>query len=290
MRQYLRKVIATFTGSGGEYKVEKLRIEFDVTKTVSSNQNTATIKIYNMSKDNRTKIKDEFDRVRLEAGYQGTLGAKGNVGVIFDGHIRDIAHDRDDVDIVTTIECGDGDKSARSGTISYTFPKGTKPKDMIKRILKEMPDVEEGELKGLDDLPAYDRPVVACGSCTRELDKIGRTHKLHWSVQDGALEVIPGDGYIDDNVVISAQTGMIGVPSITDNGIKVETLLNPQLRCNRTIEVKSEVLDMNDKPEKYRISGLTFSGDNMDGDFTAAILGERIDGKKVDTGKKPKAE
>lgn len=286
MRQWLRKVICTFTGSGGEYKVEDLRIEFDVTKNVSSSQNTATLKIFNMNKANRKKIKEEFDHVKVEAGYQGTLGAKGNVGIIFDGQIRDVQHDRDDVDIVTTITCGDGDKAARTGAISKTFPAGTKPKDMVEELVKNMPDVSKGEWQGLDDLPAYDRPVVMCGPCSRELDKIGRTHDMFWSVQDGALEIIPTDGYIQGGeVVVSAQTGMLGVPSITDNGVKVDTLLNPQLRINRTVKVKSEVLEMNDAPERYRISGLSFSGCNIDGDFKASIHGERIDGKKVDKGK-----
>jgi len=182
------------------------------------------------------------------------------------------------------VECGDGDKAARTGTISLTFPKGTKPKEMIEQIQKHMPDIAKGEWQGVDDLPAYDRPVVMCGSCTRELDKIGRTHDLAWSVQDGALEIIPTDGYFDDVVVISAQTGMIGVPDITDNGIRVETLLNPQLRCNRLIEVRSETLEMNEKGTRYRISDLRFSGDNRDGDFIASIGGDKVDGKKVDNG------
>jgi hypothetical protein len=290
MRLYFRRVIARFTGSGGELKVTDLKIAFDVTKTVSSSQNTATIKIWNLKSENRHKVKKEFDRVRLEAGYQGSPGAKGNVGVIFDGHIRDVTHERDQVDIITSIECGDGDKASRKGVISKSFPKDTTPKQMIEEILKHMPDVERGEWKGIDDLPAYKRPVVMCGSCTRELDKIGRTHKRFWSVQDGALEVIPHDGYFDDVVVISPETGMVGVPSPTDNGVKVDCLLNPQLRCNRLIEVRSETLDMNEKSGRYRISGLSFSGDNRDGDFIASIHGEKVDDGRVPEVESDKAD
>lgn len=284
-RQYLRKVIATFTGKGGELKVEDLRMEFLVTKNISASQNKAAIKIYNLKQGNRTKIKEEFDAVKIEAGYQGTIGAKGNVGIIFSGQIRTVLHHRNETDIITTVECGDGDKAARTGAISKSFPKGTKPKEMLEELITKMPGVEKGEWKGVDDLPAYTRPVVMCGACSKELNKIARTHKLHWSIQDGALEIVPGDGYIDDNVVISPESGMLSVPSITDNGIRVKTLLNPQLRINRTITVKSEELEMNGAPSKYRISGLSFKGNNMDGDFEAEILGESIDGKKVDEGK-----
>lgn len=227
--------------------------------------------------------------MRFSAGYQGTLGAKGNVGVIFDGHIRDVAHKRDQTDIITTIECGDGDKGVRQGAISKSYPAGTKPKKIIEDILKQMPDVEQGSWEKIDELEEIKRPWVACGSCRRELDKLGRTHNFYWSIQDGALEIIPGDGYIDDVVVISPKTGMIGVPTLTDNGIRVECLLNPQLRCNRVVEVRSETLEMNGKDSRYRISGLTFSGDNGEsteaGDFTASIVGEAIHSDKVDEGR-----
>lgn len=285
MRQYLRKVIATFTGKGGNYVVTDLKISFEVAKKISGGPNEATIKIWNMAGGNRSKLGKELDRVRLEAGYQGTLGARGNIGVIFDGHIREVAHDREDTDIVSTIQCGDGDKAKRTGTIAKTFPAKTKPKDMVEEILKKMPDVAKGMWKGLDDLPEYKRPVTMCGPCSRELDTIGRTHGLYWSVQDGALEIIPKDGNLDGEVLISKVTGMIGVPSITDNGIKVKTLLNPQLRCNRLIRVESQILDMNSKGQKYRISGLDFAGDNRDGEFTAAIAGEEVKPQKPKGGK-----
>jgi len=49
MRLWLRNVVATFTGDGGELVVSKLKIAFDVTKTVNSSQNEATIQIWNRS-------------------------------------------------------------------------------------------------------------------------------------------------------------------------------------------------------------------------------------------------
>jgi hypothetical protein len=192
-----------------------------------------------------------------------------------------VTHRRDRTDIVTKVECGDGDKGIRQGTISKTFGAGAKPKDMVEELLKKMPEVEKGEWRGVDDLPAYPRPTVMCGSCSKELDKLGRTHGFYWSVQDGALEIIPGDQYLDDTVVISPQTGMVGVPDITDSGVKVDALLNPQLRCNRVVEVRSETLDMNEQTGRFRISGLQFQGNNRDGDFLASIEGERIEDGRV---------
>ncbi|GJD30024.1 hypothetical protein PMNALOAF_1267 [Methylobacterium adhaesivum] len=281
MTQYLRRVIATFKGDSGSYRVTDLKISFEVSKTITGTPNAAEISIWNMAGGNRSRIGKEFDRVTLQAGYEKA----GNIGIIFDGHVREVTHSRDDTDIVTKIECGDGDKAKRKGVIAKTFPAKTKPKDMVKEILKNMPDVAQGEWKGLDDLPEYKRPVTMCGPCWRELDKIGRSHKLFWSVQDGALEIIPKDGNLQDEVLISKATGMVGVPSVTDAGIKVTTLLNPQLRCNRLVKVESQILELNGKGQRYRISGLSFSGDNRDGDFHAVVQGETVKGASEGTKK-----
>lgn len=278
MRQYLRRVIVTLQGQSTTLKVTDLKIGFEIEKHVDSSANSAMIWIYNLSKANRNKINKEFERIRVEAGYEGHLGQKGNVGIIFDGQISDVLHKRDETDIVSIIEAGDGDKGLRLGTISRAFKKRTKPKEMIEAIQKEMPDVAMGELRDVDKLPETDSEVVMCGTCKRELDKLGRTYGFLWSVQDGALEVCPKNKSFDDVIVISAATGMIGQPSVSDRGLEVKTLLNPHLRIHRQVEVRSEFLEMNEMPRRYRISGLVFVGDNgiggNPGDFLAEVLAE----------------
>jgi hypothetical protein len=282
-RLWLRDITLTFSGDGGTLTVQQdargqmLHTRFRVTKTLSGSPNTATIEIANMKAESRLKIQKEFDRVRIEAGHIEA----GNKGIIFDGFLREVKHKREGADIITTVECGDGDKGHRQGVIAKTFPAGTKPKDMIEEILKQMPEVDRGTFQGLDDLPAYPRPVVMCGACRSELDKIGRTHRLYWSIQDGALEIVEGNRAINETVVISQNTGMIGVPSVTDNGIQVACILNPQIKIGRVIEVRSETLDMNDEQGRFRVSGITFAGDTHADEYMADITGERLDGEDV---------
>jgi len=274
---WIRDVEARFSGDGGDLVVRELRISFTVSKSLSGSPNTAEIKVWNLSKENRYKIKREFDRVTLEAGHV----AAGNRGIIFDGFVRDVTHQRESTDIVTTIEAGDGDKGYRQGTISKTFPAGTTPEAMVNELLDKMPDVDLGVFEGLTELPAYPRPVTMYGRVVDELNKLGRTHQFYWSVQDGALEVVKGNKAIDEVVVISQSSGMIGVPDITDNGIMVECLLNPELRIGRIVEVRSQQLEMNDAEGRFRISALDFTGDTRGNQYFARIHGERIDDGEV---------
>jgi hypothetical protein len=294
MRQYLRKVRVTFPGGfviNPDSKVAKheLKIYFNISKGVSGSANTAEIKIWNLSEDHRNSVGKELDDIILEAGYMPPEGG-GNVGILFQGQIRDVEHTRDGPDIITIISCGDGDRAFRKATISKTYPKGTPVQEVVEGIYKELEKegIKKGEWKFPDDIDAkkFKRPYSMCGACSRELNTLGRGKGFYWSVQNETMEVIPSDGHLPGVVLITPETGMINTPTITDNGVKVSALLNPEVRPNRTVKIESQTLEMNGEGGLYRVSQATYTGDNRDGTFEVSIHGEAIKGGKVDEGKK----
>lgn len=295
MKQYLRKIRFTAEGSGGKLivnpsdEVEEVQIKvvFDVTKGVSSTANSATIKVYNLKEGHRNALGKELDTITLEAGYIPPGTKKGNVGIIFHGQIRDVEHKRDGVNIVSELSCGDGDKALRKATISKTYKAGTEVKEVVDDIQKELEKqgVKKGEIKLGDKATAFKRPYTVCGSCKRELDTLGRGKDFNWSIQNGALEATPGDGFLGGVVLLTPETGLLNTPSITDNGVKVQALLNPDIRPNRRVRIESQTLEMNSQDKEYRVSECRYSGDNYNGDFIVDITGESIKGGKVDEGK-----
>jgi len=295
MRQYLRKVRLQAGGSGGSISINAggtnlhdLTIGFTVDKGISSAQNSAEIEIWNLAEANRNALGKELDDITLEAGYLPPEGG-GNVGIIFKGQIRDVMHRRDGPDIVTTLSCGEGDKAVRRASIAKTYPKGTPVETVVEDIYAqfEAEGIDRGEWKFPDELPPFKRPYTVCGGCKRELDLLGRGKGFYWSIQNGVMEIIPGDGYIGGVVILSPQTGLVDTPTITDNGVKAKALLNPEIRPNRRVQIKSETLEMNAEGGEYRVSGCTYAGDNRTGDFTVSITGEAVQGGKVDEGVKP---
>lgn len=275
-RKYIRQVRATFSGAGS-LVVTDLKMEFDIEKTISGVPNEGTLNVWNLAAINRQAVGKEFDSVTLEAGYRDM-----GMGVILKGKIREVYHRRSETEIISEIKVGDGDLAERTGFVAKTYPKNTKIKDIVYDIHKNgMPGITMGELKGLDDLPPTKRPVTIVSGTRRAMDELGRTHGFYWNYQNETLETIPADGFLDQRVVISAQTGMTGVPTITDNGISVQCLIDPAIRPNRLIEVISETLEMNGAPSIYRVNGLRYFGDNMDGDFNVDVEGERVTGGKV---------
>lgn len=294
MQQFLRKVRLQASGGGsllvnpGGLNKHDLKIQFSVSKGISGSANDATIEIWNLNEGHRNAIGKELDEIVLEAGYTPP-GGGSNVGVIFAGQMRDVEHTRDGADIVTRLTCGDGDKAFRKATTSKSFPAGTDVKTVVEELYTQLEKqgVKRGEWKFPDDMPTYKRPYAMCGGCVRELNRLGRSRGFYWSVQNGVLEIIPGDGYVGGVVVLSKETGLIDVPTITDNGVKASAMLNPEIRPNRRVQIKSEVLEMNAEGDMYRVSQCTYTGNNYEGNFEVQIHGEAVKGGKVDEGKKP---
>lgn len=292
MRQFRRKVRLSLNGgltiNPGGFNKHDLKVAFSLTKDLSSAVNSGQIEIWNLSESLRNSIGREFDRVIVEAGYLPPEGG-GNVGTIGKIDVKDVEHTREGADIITRISCGEGHKALSKTNIRKSWPAGTPIKDAIEDIFKEYEKqgVKRGEWRFPDKMQeTFKRPYAACGSCRKEMDSLGRGHGFYWSLQGDALEIVPGDGFIDGLVLITPESGMIGVPTITDNGVRVSCLLNPQIRPGRRVKVESQVLEMNAANGVYRVGSCTFSGDNREGDFSVAITAESIRGGKVDEGKK----
>lgn len=291
-RQWLRLVRVTVSGSGGsaifdggQAPADGFKIDFTVSKGIGSKQNTATVTLWNLTKSNRSKLGEEFDQITLEVGYKDT-----GLSTIFKGQIRDVTHDKSSPDISSAIECGDGDEGVNKGAASKTFPAGTKPKEIVEHLRDQMPKVEKGEIVGLDDLPAYRRPVTVFGWSARELDQLGREHGFYWSIQNGKFNAVKNTKHLGGDIVVSRESGMIGIPQETDKGVKVKTLLNPRIEPGKTIEVKSDFLDEEsgkDKRDsdagggKFRVQSVTHSGSSRGDEFYTEADANRVQGDEV---------
>jgi hypothetical protein len=64
-----------------------------------------------------------------------------------------------------------------------------------------------------------------------------------WSAQGGALVLIPDGGVrAGEAIVIGPQSGLVGIPEATDNGVVVHTLLNPDLTIGTSVLIDSSLI------------------------------------------------
>lgn len=211
-----------------------LRFRFAVRRGDNQTPNTADIRIYNVAENTAQAIEKEFTRVVLQCGYEG------NFGIIFDGQIKQVRRGRESTtDTFVDITAADGDSAYNFAITAVTLAAGSTPEDHLSELLKDMAVYGIG--KGyVPDLPGNPLPrgKVMFGMTRDELRKVAENASTNWSIQDGKFTMVPLTGYIPGEApVITAQTGLIGLPEQTQNGIKLKTLLNPNLKIGQAIKL-----------------------------------------------------
>ncbi len=236
--QYIRKAsLIVGQAEGNALDLSNLRFRFVVNRGDIQTPNTADIRVYNVSETTAQAIEKEFERVVLQCGYEG------NFGVIFDGSIKQVRRGRESqTDTYLDITAADGDSAYNFAVSALSLEAGTTPDGVISALLKSMAEfgVSQGyaPIFGNNPLP---RGKVVFGMTRDELRKVAQNTGTSWSIQDGKVNFVPETAYIAGEApVITAQTGLIGLPEQTQNGISLRVLLNPNIKIGQTVKLDNE--------------------------------------------------
>lgn len=253
---YGRKIIVKVAG----LTITEPRINFDIQRKASSTPDTCTVLIYNLSKQNEQRIRDKSDQISIEAGYQN------RTGVIFNGPVARVTRERRQLARITKIWLGVGGASPTGirGTFNMSYQRITSVRDIVKDIAASFtPPLELGPL---DAIPADLQKVTwnRTSSSALALDALLDGFDIDWYVDNGVLRFNEvGEGQPDKSRIrISPKNGLIGSPTITEEGVRIRTFLNPLLELGGTITLESEVVS-----GQFKIAELNFRGDNWDGQF-----------------------
>jgi hypothetical protein len=239
VQQYLRKaslIIGPSEGTGLD--LSTLRFKFDIRRGDLETPNSADIRVYNVSDQTSKSVENvEFSRVVIQAGYEG------NYGVIFDGQIKQVRRGRESqVDTYLDITAADGDSVYNfSMTALSLAAENSSPVDSVSAVIKGMAEfgVERGYIPDLPGDPPT-RGKVLFGMSRDEMRKLARNTQTSWSIQDGKVVMIPLTAYVPGEIpVLSAETGVIGMPEQTSNGINLRLLLNPNIKIGQCVKLNN---------------------------------------------------
>lgn len=222
----------------------------------------ANVKIYNLSRETTNKILgQEFSKIRIIAGYDGLAqevdasqvgiardipadksGQTGgqNYGLIFDGDIRFTITGKDNVtDSWVLIQAiGDHEAFLYANTVT-TLAAGHTVADLLAANMKGFNAF--GVTQGITgDMPntVFPRGRVVFKSSRDVMDNIAKQCNATWQLVDGQVQMVPEDKYIHEAIVLSADTGLIGMPQQTMGaGVNVRCLINPNIRINGLIQL-----------------------------------------------------
>lgn len=219
------------TKPGGK-KYTSIKVTFDIDKTSYFTSNKAKIEIYNLTPNSQAQLKKGL-QIRLDAGYKGLMET------LFLGNMTIAKTKRNGPDIITTIECGEGEKEIANSHFDKSYPAGTSTTAIITDVANAM-GVDLGTVLGLTPV-IYNSGTTFIGSCAKILNRLVRNQGLEWSVQNNALQIIPvGSHNGDEAIEVSKATGMIGVPSQGADFVQFTSLLNPKIVPGAPILLKSD--------------------------------------------------
>ncbi len=213
--------------------LSEMHFKFQILDSDEQSPNTANIRIYNLSDATVKSVQGEYTRVILNAGYQN-----GNYGVIFDGTIKQFRRGRENAtDTYLDILASHGDIPYNFSVINSTLAaSATSASNILNTVGSGMGLPINNQLTSTGGV--LPRGKVLWGMGRDIMRQATRNQGATWSIQNGVVQVIPLTGYLPtEAVVLTSNTGMIGLPEQTDEGIKVRSLLNPKLDIGGTVQI-----------------------------------------------------
>lgn len=287
-KQFLRDYELTIVPQEEDTRViTDLKITFEITKSVLSYPNLARIVIYNPAPKTISALQRKFTKVSLKAGYEG------NIKLIFKGDVRNVYQGKTSTDRTITILAGDGEQDWKNSRFNKTFSASVATADIIKEVISSFENLTEGVIQNLPEGNDKLLGSTLSGSSKDLLDMYAKEYGFNWSIQDEEIRVVGFDKIIQDDeaVLITAATGMLGTPIVTEIGADVSTLLNPELLPDKLFKIESvnaefQLGNINFRDIKrtdatgfYKVMEVNFRGDSRDGDWVSFVKGRSLNGR-----------
>lgn len=234
-----------------------LRVEFDLEKTSLSASNKGVIRITNMSVANRQNMRPGMI-VSLSAGYDSQMQ------LLFLGGVTKVDMSRQGSELVTELEVGDAESTISQTTFDKSYPKGTRLAQVLSdmAVAMQVPTASAptgSRFKVAVGVPnfAFSKGLTLHGPIRLSLSKLCKTFGLEWSLQSGALQIVPLMHHTGETAeAISPQTGLLGVPSFDGAVCTFGALLNARISPGRLVFLSSDFA-----VGAYRVRKVQYRGD-----------------------------
>lgn len=274
-------LVAPVSGQPGK-ELRGLRIAWEVRKTSSSSANPSTVRVWNLSESTRNSILTKKSALILRAGYGE---ADGQLPLLASGVVLRVEHSPQPPDVVTELQLRDGGLGLDDAKFNHVYARGTLVQDIVDDMIAEMPDAGRGPMVASALSQTLPARRVFSGMVRHEFDKLATAFGFEWSIQDGAVQVIDWTGARGPQVtatVLSIASGLVGSPTKTNSGVKVESLMMPSILPGGFIKVESDFAS-----GYFRAVSVEHKGDSYEGEGRTTTEAKSLD-KWVGPGAKAK--
>lgn len=235
------------------------KIVFRIRKAASSDFlsfNTAEISVYNMTATMRKELSTKGITVTLTAGYQELKDC------IFEGTVNNVTTVKNGTDLITTFYCT-GDTSAYSEGVSIA-PRNITVTQLLANLCNE---------HGVPYKLPFNRSDIVSksyiGTFSRVIALICHDYKISAGLDNGTLlfkdkNVTQEEVRVTDSIQLTPNTGMLGNPTVTQQGANVHAFIQPTIKVNDYFTLYAPYAD-------YNLTNLTLTPGMVYGDNLNAI-------------------
>lgn len=214
-------------------------IEFDIHRNSLSSANVCSIRVYNLSPNNRSQIrKDQFDfgdlrTISLLAGYGD------NLSLAFNGNINQAWSVREGNNMITQIESYDGGFAYVNAITNQSYISGTPQRSIIDSLANSLPGVSVGAIGNFTgQISRGNSYVGATTDLLRDISGGG------FFIDNGKAHCIKDDECLAGNIpLINSKSGLLGTPVKEQTYINFDVLFEPSLKVGQLIKLESETAD-----------------------------------------------
>lgn len=215
-------------------------IYFHISQPTTEAPKAAEIYIYNLSKTTMDLLCGADDqkassKVLLEVGYESS-----GLEILFKGEVFQYRRGRDNqVDTWLCILAVSGKVVKTEKTVGISIPAQTSVNETKNILLKEYEKagLQLGYSPELSD-QKFIRGQVLFGSLDLNMQQFSKDNDLAYTLSDEEIHMRIVDRYtIEPLHILTAKTGVVGMPQLTTDGLKITCLLNPKLKWGGRVQV-----------------------------------------------------
>ena len=234
-----RKIIVDIDLAGGRKRLENMAIEYTCTKVASGMMNEAEVKIANLGSEDREFLLTAVSPLRrprqrksviIWAGYESEGVSRRFVGDITRATVSQPP------DIWLSVKAMTG-YFGRGDVISRSAPELSKLSALAGQAAKDL---------ALSlDFQAQDKSIanwIFSGGASGQVDKLALAGKVDVYMDDDRLVVKDkGAALAGKKRVLSEESGLVGIPEVTETGVKVRMLMDQVTAVGTALEIESRL-------------------------------------------------
>ena len=251
--RYFRLVVAVDKDNQQAIDLSEFRCKFRISQAVIGKPCTAEITVYNVSQETVNRlgigtnvIENQGMRVIIEAGYQN------HHGIIFQGVLwwKSVGRESE-TETFMRLVAATGDRARQYAVVNVSVAKGASQREIFDRVVAAMKEkgVDSKQLPKIQFMDSrLPRGKVMFRMATDAMNGIADTNNFDWGYGVDGLVAIPKTPTYDPNekvIVLNADTGLIGRPTLDEDGLDVQALLNPNLEIGAKIQIDNASVQRN---------------------------------------------